>query len=170
MKIRIGLFRPIMTGPNGIILIPLMPWIWDLFDLDFQHRFPLGTRNEIIWGCGYRFWKDSVVNTDPSSAFFIYVNPADRFDNYFSYFVQDQITLEEDRWFFIGGSKFEHNPYTNFEYQPTVRLLCTPNKKCSLWAAVSRAVHMPTQQTDYVKPHCLRLTLPPSLLPLFFRR
>jgi iron complex outermembrane recepter protein len=128
----------------------------DLFDLDFQDRFPLGDRHEIIWGCGYRFWKDSFQNTQPSSAFFLSVNPPDRFDNYFSYFAQDQITLEEDRWFLIGGSKFEHDPYTNFEYQPTVRLLWTPTKRHSIWGAVSRAVHMPTQQTDFAQT-----TLPP---------
>ncbi|MGA2063048.1 MAG: TonB-dependent receptor plug domain-containing protein [Thermoguttaceae bacterium] len=140
----------------------------DLLDCDFQYRFPLGDRHEIICGCGYRFWKDSVVNTEPSSAFFISVNPPDRFDNYFSYFVQDQITLEEDRWFLIGGSKFEHDPYTNFEFQPTVRLLCTPNKKCSLWAAVSRAVHMPTQQTDFAQTTLPSVNTPPLTPPFVF--
>jgi iron complex outermembrane receptor protein len=128
----------------------------DLLDLDFQHRFPLGDRNAIIWGCGYRLWQDSIQNTQPSSAFFISVDPASRCDHYFSYFIQDQITLEEDRWFLIGGSKFEHDPYTNFEYQPTVRLLWTPTKRHSIWGAVSRAVHMPTQQTDNTQ-----VTLPP---------
>jgi iron complex outermembrane receptor protein len=128
----------------------------DLIDLDFQHRFPLGDRHEIIWGCGYRYWKDALLNTQPSSAFFIKVTPPERFDNYFSYFIQDQITLEEDRWFLIGGSKFEHDPYTNFEYQPTVRLLWTPTKRQSIWAAVSRAVHMPNQETDFAQT-----TLPP---------
>ncbi len=140
----------------------------DLLDLDFQHRFPLGDRHEIIWGCGYRFWKDSIVNTEPSSAFFISVNPAERFDNYFSYFAQDQITLEEDRWFLIGGSKFEHDPYTNFEFQPTVRLLCTPNKKCSLWGAVSRGVHMPTQQTDFAQTTLPSVNTPPLTPPFVF--
>jgi len=116
-------------------------------DFDFQHRFPLGERHEFIWGCGYRFWDDSFTNQQPSSAFFITVEPPGRFDNYFSYFVQDQITLQEDRWFLIGGSKFEHDPYTNFEYEPTVRLLWTPTKRHSIWGAVSRAVHLPTEQT-----------------------
>ncbi|HEY4761536.1 MAG TPA: TonB-dependent receptor, partial [Thermoguttaceae bacterium] len=118
----------------------------DLFDLDFQHRFPLGIRNEIIWGCGYRFMQDSFQNS-PASSFFISVDPPSRFDNYFSYFLQDQITLVEDRWYLTGGSKFEHNPYTNFEFQPTVRLLWTPSERHSIWGAVSRAVHTPTQQT-----------------------
>jgi iron complex outermembrane recepter protein len=120
----------------------------DMFDLDFQHRFPLGIRNEIIWGCGYRFYQDAFRNTQPSSAFFITVNPSDRFENYFSYFLQDQITLVEDRWYFIAGSKFEHNDFTNFEYQPTGRLLWTPTDRHSIWASISRAVHVPTRETS----------------------
>jgi iron complex outermembrane recepter protein len=128
----------------------------DMIDFDFQHRFPLGERNAIIWGCGYRYWQDSFQNTQPSSAFFLTVTPPDRIDNYFSYFVQDQITLEEDRWFLIGGSKFEHNPYTTFEYQPTARLLWTPTKRHSIWGSVSRAVHVPNQQTSDAQT-----TLPP---------
>ena len=28
----------------------------DTLDLDFQHRFALGNRNDIIWGVGYRYW------------------------------------------------------------------------------------------------------------------
>ncbi len=134
----------------------------NLVDFDYQNRFPLGQRHEVIWGCGYRFWDDSFTNTDPSSAFFVTVNPPGRFDDYYSYFVQDQITLEEDRWFLIGGSKFEHDPYTNFEYQPTVRLLWTPTKRHSIWAAISRAVHIPTEQTADAQT-----TLPPVGLTPF---
>ncbi|MGD0516442.1 MAG: TonB-dependent receptor [Thermoguttaceae bacterium] len=135
----------------------------DLFDLDFQHRFPLGTRNEIIWGCGYRLWQDSFQNTQPSSAFFITVDPPGRCDHYFSYFIQDKITLEEDRWYLTAGSKFEHNPYTNFEYQPTVRLLWTPTERHSIWGAISRAVHTPTVQTDDA---IVRLPTVPTPIPL----
>ena len=119
----------------------------DLFDLDFQNRFPLGTRNEIIWGFGYRFAQDSFYEA-PATSFFITVDPPARFDNYFSYFLQDQITLVPDRWYFTAGSKFEHNNYTSFEFQPTVRLLWTPTDRHSVWGAISRGVHVPTRQTD----------------------
>jgi iron complex outermembrane receptor protein len=116
----------------------------DLGDLDFQQRFPLGERHDFIWGCGYRLTQDSIQN----NPFSFVVEPASRFDYYFSYFLQDQITLVEDRWYFTAGSKFEHNDYTNFEYQPTARVLWTPTKRHSIWGAISRAVHVPTRQTD----------------------
>jgi iron complex outermembrane receptor protein len=140
----------------------------DLFDLDFQHRFPIGTRQEVIWGFGYRFYQDSFQNTQPSSTFYITVDPPQRFDNYFSYFLQDQFTLVEDRWYVTAGSKFEHNDYTNFEFQPTVRLLWTPTDRHSIWGAVSRAVHVPTRQTSDAQVTLPTVTPPPYIPPLIF--
>src|SRR5207302_4653376 len=43
------------------------------FDLDFQHRFPIGARNKFIWGAGYRLMMDRVGNS-PLLAFL----PAER--------------------------------------------------------------------------------------------
>src|ERR1051325_4216917 len=37
-----------------------------------------------------------------------------------------------------------HNEFTGVEVQPTGRLIWTPTKKLSSWAAVSRAVRTPT--------------------------
>src|SRR5437870_3753865 len=33
------------------------------YDLDLQHRFPLGERQEILWGIGYRLTRDDVDNS-----------------------------------------------------------------------------------------------------------
>jgi iron complex outermembrane receptor protein len=127
------------TQRHALIVPTLYTSDRDLADMDFQHRFPLGTRNEIIWGFSYRFTQDSF----PPQSFQVSYDPEQRFDNYFTYFFQDQITLVEDRLYFIAGSKFEHNDYTNFEYQPTGRLLWTPDDRHSIWGAISRAVHVP---------------------------
>ena len=62
----------------------------------------------------------------------------------FSVFVQDQISLIEDKLSLTIGSKFEHNDFTGFEFQPTGRLLWTPTNRQSVWLAVSRAVRTPT--------------------------
>src|SRR5438445_7039604 len=35
----------------------------DTYDFDFQHRFPLGERQDIVWGLGYRLIEDNVGNT-----------------------------------------------------------------------------------------------------------
>jgi iron complex outermembrane receptor protein len=133
----------------------------DTMDLDFQDRFPLGSRQDIIWGCEYRFTQDAIQNAPFSLSY----NPDHRFDNLFSFFAQDQITLVQDRWFFTTGSKFEYNDYTNFEFQPTVRLLWTPTKRHSIWCAVSRAIRMPDRSSDN-----MQMRLPPvetDPLPVF---
>ena len=116
----------------------------DTIDLDFQHRFPLAPEHSLIWGFGYRNSKDSIR----SSPFYLQFYPSDRADDLFSYFVQDEITLREDLLYLTVGSKFEHNDYTAFEYQPTGRLLWTPDPRHSIWAAISRAVRTPSRAED----------------------
>jgi iron complex outermembrane receptor protein len=110
------------------------------FDIDFHQRVGLGERNEIIWGLGYRLYNSALKNTGIASA-----DPTTRNDNLYTTFVQDTFTIEPEKWFFTLGSKFEFNNYTGYEMQPGARLLWTPNKQNSVWAAVSRAVHTPTR-------------------------
>jgi len=108
------------------------------FDLDAQHRFQLGSRNDVIWGAEYR------VTTDQFPAnFFLTWTPPARNDQVFSGFVQDEITLQPQRWSLTLGSKFEHNDYTGFEVEPNARLLWTPTDNQTVWAAVSRAIRNP---------------------------
>jgi len=115
----------------------------DTFDLDFQHRFVLGDRHEIVWGLGYRYTAD-----DLDGSFTISLDPDSRHDDLVTAFVQDEITLVDERLKLTVGSKFEHNDYTGFEIQPSVRLLSTPHERHTLWAAVSRAVRTPARTND----------------------
>ena len=55
-------------------------------------------------------------------------------------FIQDEISLVKDRLALITGIKLDQNPYTGLEYQPTARLLYTPDNKQTLWGAISLAV------------------------------
>ena len=43
------------------------------------------------------------------------------------------------------GSKFEHNDYSGFEYQPSGRLAWTPAERHTVWGAISRAVRSPSR-------------------------
>ena len=70
--------------------------------------------------------------------------------NIVSYFVQDVITLVPNLWSTTLGCKFLHNTYTNFKYQPTARLLYTPDERHSAWASVSRAVRLPTRVEETI--------------------
>lgn len=125
----------------------------DTIDLDFQHGFRVGSRHEILWGLGFRHTEDELDNTTFST--FV---PASRTDHTVSAFVQHRVDLARNRLFLTLGSKFEHNDYTDFEVQPNARLAWHPTDRQVVWAAVSRAVRVPSRlESD------LRLTAP---LPL----
>jgi iron complex outermembrane recepter protein len=128
----------------------------DTIDFDFQHRFPLADNHSFIWGFGYRYTEDFIVNQAPTLIF----TPTRRTDDLFSYFVQDEITLIDELLVATLGSKFQHNDYTGFEAQPTARLLWTPSERHSIWGAVSRAVRTPSRAEDDVQ-----ITLLPSVVP-----
>jgi iron complex outermembrane receptor protein len=135
--------------------------IRDTFDLDTQHRFHIGDRQEIVWGAGYRHSADQMTGSpdfkveDPSVSLQLV-----------SAFVQDEIALVPDRLHLTMGTRVEHNDFTGFEVQPTVRLAWTPASRHTVWAAVSRAVRTPSRlERDFsifVDPGTM---LPPLPLP-----
>jgi iron complex outermembrane recepter protein len=112
----------------------------DTYDLDFQHRFALGERHDVVWGLGYRLIEDDVENS-ASLAFL----PAEVSRQWFSAFAQDEIALVKDRVHLTLGTKLEHNDYTGFEFQPSGRLAWNVTKGHTLWAAISRAVRTPSR-------------------------
>jgi len=112
----------------------------DTFDVDFQHQFALGKRQEIVWGLGYRFTRDEIDGT-----FIFSTDPDSRSNNLFSAFVQDELGLFPDRLYLTLGSKFEHNDYTGVEIQPNGRLIWTPTERHTSWAAMSRAIRTPSR-------------------------
>ena len=112
----------------------------DMLDMDFQHRFSLGSNNDIIWGLGYRFNHDKTDNGK-----IVTFNPSTKNDSLYSAFLHDEITLSPKYLSLILGSRFEHNDYSGFEIEPNVRLLFTPSPRHTLWTAVSRSVRTPSQ-------------------------
>jgi iron complex outermembrane recepter protein len=110
------------------------------YDLDFQHRRPLGDANDFMWGAGCRVVDDGVINT-PQNAFL----PPRVTREWFSGFAQDEVTLAKERLRLTLGSKLEHDPYVGWEVEPSIRLAWTPDRKQTVWAAASRAVRTPSR-------------------------
>ena len=144
-------------------ITPMLSITTETLDFDLQHRIPLGERHELAWGFGYRRI-DSEIPQTPTTRF----SPEQRSDNLFSAFIQDEYKLIPDKVRLILGSKFEHNDYSGFEYQPNARLLWTPDDKRSLWAAVSRAVRTPSRMEHTMSIEALigSVSLPPPSPPL----
>ncbi|MBI2927323.1 MAG: TonB-dependent receptor [Verrucomicrobia bacterium] len=112
----------------------------DTYDLDAQHHFPLGARQEVVWGVGYRFSHDEL-----GDGLNIFFPDHSRDLQLFSAFAQDEIALVKDRLKLTVGSKFEHNDFSGFEAQPSARLAWEPHERHTLWASVARAVRTPSR-------------------------
>jgi len=114
----------------------------EVFDVDFQHRFPLGRRNNLIWGLCYRRVKDFLEPSSPPAILFF---PPDATRSLYSAFIQDEVTLREDALYLTFGTKLEKNDYTGFEVQPSIRLLWLPSRRQAVWGSIARAVRTPAR-------------------------
>ncbi|MDX2477231.1 MAG: TonB-dependent receptor [Gammaproteobacteria bacterium] len=112
----------------------------DTVDIDFQHQLNFAGSHDLIWGAGYRRIEDDFDNT-----FAVAFIPAQRTDDIYSAVIQDEIELIADNLRLTLGSKFEHNDYTGFEVQPSIKLLWKANERHTFWGAISRAVRTPSR-------------------------
>ena len=119
---------------------PLNPELRNTYDLDYRDQFSWGSRQDIVWGLGYRYTDDRI-----GGSLTVAMNPPDRALQLFDSFVQDEIALVPDRFFLTVGSKFEHNDYTGFEVMPNVRASWSLSDHHMMWAAVSRALRAPSR-------------------------
>ena len=112
----------------------------DTLDVEFQQRARIGSRNDIVFGAGYRFLG---VREAKGPLSFVVFNPDERSLSQADVFAQDEIKIVPNHLEATAGIKIGRNPVSGtFEPQPTARLLWTPNSKNSLWGAVSRAVRL----------------------------
>ena len=108
-------------------------------DLDFLEHLSPGRDQTITWGFTARTMDDIVHGKGRVS-----LNPADRRANLGSGFVQDEVALPHDVRLTLG-TKLEHNDFSGFEVQPSVRAAWDLSDTRTLWGAVSRAVRVPTR-------------------------
>jgi iron complex outermembrane receptor protein len=120
------------------------------FDVDAQHHWTTG-RHNIVLGSGYRRYDGDDLGDGPGFFF----DPRERTSHRMNLFAQDEIAVGRGVSMTLG-SKLEHNVFTGFELQPTVRARWSRPHQ-SVWAAVSRSVRVPTRfDTD------LRIRVPDS--------
>lgn len=110
----------------------------DTLDFEFKHHVALGDKNDVIWGLNYRY-----INMRFNNSFWTRLEPEEDATNLVSFFVQDEYTALKDKLTVTIGSKFEHNDYTGFEVQPSVRALFSPQQHHKFWGAIARAVRTP---------------------------
>ncbi|HEV2398325.1 MAG TPA: TonB-dependent receptor [Candidatus Sulfotelmatobacter sp.] len=111
----------------------------DTFDVDFMDRFRLPGQ-QISWGFGGR-WSHGKNPTIVSGLYFI---PESRTDQLYTAFFDDDISLVDDKLSVEIGTKLLKTNYTGAQWQPSIRLLWTPDKTQTFWAAFTHAVRTPS--------------------------
>jgi iron complex outermembrane receptor protein len=130
----------IQVAPGGTLKDNL-----NTYDIDFHHTLDAGERHQVVWGFGLRHTHNDITNS-PALAFV----PEELDRDLYSAFFQDKISLTDAASFTIG-TKVEHNDYTGFEFEPSARFQYNLKHSQMLWAAVSRAVRMPSRVDRHIR-------------------
>lgn len=134
----------------------------DTFDVDFVEHVRVHDDQELTWGLGARISPSNFIQSSQGVNFL----PASQTDTIYSGFVQYELPIVRDKLSLTAGTKLEHNNFSGFDYQPSVRLLWTPAEHESFWAAVTRAVRTPSRLDQDVNFDILIQATPPP--PVYF--
>jgi iron complex outermembrane recepter protein len=110
----------------------------NMYDLEVQHNFPLGSWNNIIWGAGERISSYTITNTAS-----ILLLPASRTLHLTDAFIEDTLSLTDSVKLTLG-IKTETEPYAGPQLMPSARVSWQASPKALFWSAVSRAERAPT--------------------------
>ncbi|MES2678003.1 MAG: TonB-dependent receptor [Pseudomonadota bacterium] len=109
------------------------------FDADFQYSNSLKEYHKLTLGLGYR----GVRSDLEGNSFRLNFNPPKRETQLYSGFIQDEIALLPDKVFLTLGSKLEHNDFTGYQLQPSIKTSWLLTQDQTLWASIARATRTP---------------------------
>lgn len=138
---------PASYGGDGTELAPAgrLTDNMDTYDVDLQYSLRAGARHQVVAGIGYRRMHD-VAHNAPALAF----TPSAVYRNLYNVYVQDEIKILNKLSITIG-TKVEHNDYTGFEFEPNIRTTFNASDRQIFWAAVSRAVRIPSRVDAHIR-------------------
>ena len=108
----------------------------DTVDIDFVQHFLAGPRNLVSFGGTLR-WSSWLTVPE-----FLLV-PAGSTDHEHMGFVQDSIRLKSDLRLTVGA-KAQNNNYSGWDFEPSGRIIWSPENNQALWAAITQAVTTPS--------------------------
>ena len=142
--------------------------------MDFVQHVRIQGDQELTWGLGARVSPSNFIQTSQGVNFL----PNKQVDSIYSGFVQYELPIMRDKLTLTAGTKLEHNNFSGFDYQPSVRLLWTPTPRQSFWAAVTRAVRTPSRLdqdvqfdifVEFFTPPPSGTGPPPAPIPVYFQ-
>jgi iron complex outermembrane recepter protein len=115
-------------------------------DVDFQHHFDWGSRQDFVWGASY-----GNTDSDTQGGLGISLSPAGVSMQLFSLFIQDEIALVREKVYLTVGARLDHNYYTGFNLLPSAQVAWTPSQRNMFWAAVSLANRTPAETDTAIR-------------------
>ena len=112
----------------------------DTFNIDVEHQFSPYADHSLIWGAGYRISKNDLDGSDSFST-----SSNIETTKIWNLFIQDTWKVPDKNVSLTFGTKIEGNNYSSTEVQPNVRLSWLASKETTVWAAISRAIRIPSQ-------------------------
>ena len=134
------------------------------FDIEFLDRFRLPWRQQISWALDAR----ASTGSNPTIVSGLFFIPESRTDQLYTGSFQDEIELVKNRLSLSLGTQLLKTNYTGLEFQPSVRILWTPTKNQTVWAAFTHALRTPSdaERAFYLTGF---IGLEPNGLPFFAR-
>lgn len=147
------------------------------WDVDAQYHVTLASRHELVAGGGYRHIVETIRGNGGYQFSPNRVRPLIA-----NVFAQDTIALAGRRVELTVGAKFEHNTFAGSGLQPNARVMWKASPRQRVWAAVARALRMPSLidrglHVEYPATHelpggqavpsLLTQVLPPTVRPQF---
>jgi iron complex outermembrane receptor protein len=108
-------------------------------DIEFQHTLTIGDQQQFLWGLNYRRIYDGARDSVG-----LVILPRDIWLDLGAVFAQHDVAWHDDAFRLTTGLRFEHNDFTGWEYQPTVRLAWQGGKHTA-WVAAARATRTPSR-------------------------
>ncbi|HEY3756158.1 MAG TPA: TonB-dependent receptor plug domain-containing protein [Opitutaceae bacterium] len=135
----------------------------ETYDIDFQDRIGNGAPRQLVWGLSYRFTRES-----DSDQNIVQFEPGTQDQSLVTAFAEEQVALGRTAHL-TAGTKVEHNGYTGWELEPSLRAEWNFAPGQMAWAAVSRAVRTPARyDRDLVLPTGLENPPPPYQFPEYY--
>ncbi len=114
------------------------------WDLQATFQTQLWQKHELVMGAGYRSSSDEQEN--PPLVMF---TPAQRTVRSANLFINDQYRFSDVTTITLGA-RLEHNEFTWFDVQPSLRFSHVLSERTVLWGAVSQALRLPTRLDEDV--------------------
>lgn len=116
----------------------------DTFDVDLLEQTQAGSRQQLLYGLEARSSDGRFTEVTTGLVF----SPFHQLDYLFSGFLQDNLTLVNDRLLLTAGSKILRTNYTGVEFEPSIRLMWTPNDRQTVWTSFTHAVRTPSDAEE----------------------